>query len=228
MIRIDFSLKPEGVLPDIHRMWERSARCIESIEQTFDPAHGAPVFTVAGRYTARGWTEWTQGFQYGAALLQFDATGDQRFLEIGRRNTVERMAPHLTHFGVHDHGFNNISTYGHLLRLAREGRIDGSPWEIRYYALALQVSGAVQARRWTSLGEHGGYIYSFNGPHSLFADTIRRCASLARRTRWDTSTAASMTSGSRCSNASFNTPQPPRAGPCTTAKGVTPTTSEGG
>ena len=63
----------------------------------------------------RGWTEWTQGFQFGSALLQFDATGDKEFLEIGRRNTVEKMAPHLTHKGVHDHGFNNISTYGNLL-----------------------------------------------------------------------------------------------------------------
>jgi unsaturated chondroitin disaccharide hydrolase len=33
---------------------------------------------VKGRYTTRGWTEWTQGFQYGAEILQFDATGDPR------------------------------------------------------------------------------------------------------------------------------------------------------
>ena len=33
------------------------------------------------------------------------------------------MAPHLTHTGVHDHGFNNVSTYGNLLRLMSEGRI---------------------------------------------------------------------------------------------------------
>ena len=85
---------------------------------------GAPVFTVDGRYTARGWTEWTQGFQFGSALLQFDATGEREFLELGRARTVERMAPHLTHVGVHDHGFNNVSTYGALWRLAREGRID--------------------------------------------------------------------------------------------------------
>ena len=42
------------------------------------------------------------------------------------------MAPHLTHVGVHDHGFNNVSTYGGLWRLAREGRIRcaavGSPF----------------------------------------------------------------------------------------------------
>ena len=52
--------------------------------KTRRPAHGAPVFTVNGRYTRRGWTEWTEGFQYGSALLQFDATGDRAFLELGR------------------------------------------------------------------------------------------------------------------------------------------------
>ena len=29
------------------------------------------------------------------------------------------MSAHVTHMGVHDHGFNNISTYGNLLRLMR-------------------------------------------------------------------------------------------------------------
>ncbi len=40
------------------------------------------------------------------------------------------MAPHLTHTGVHDHGFNNVSTYGNLWRLAREGRFEASADEI--------------------------------------------------------------------------------------------------
>ena len=52
------------------------------------------------------------------------------------------MAPHLTHIGVHDHGFNNVSTYGALWRMALEGRLDASEWEVRFYALALKVSGA--------------------------------------------------------------------------------------
>jgi len=59
-----------------------------------------------------------------------------------------------------------------------EGRIAEDDWERRFYHLALVDSGCVQASRWTSLPE-GGYIYSFNGPHSLFVDTIRSCRSLA-------------------------------------------------
>jgi hypothetical protein len=98
---------------------------------------------------------------------------------MGRRATLERMAPHLTHVGVHDHGFNNVSTYGALLRLMEEGRLPPDPRERAFYELALKVSGAVQAARWTRLGPDLGYIYSFNGPHSLFVDTIRSLRALA-------------------------------------------------
>ena len=160
------------------RVFDVSADKITSIERAWDPGQGAPVFTVEGRYRARGWTEWTQGFQFGSALLQFDATGDAEFLSLGRSRTLERMAPHLTHSGVHDHGFNTISTYGTLWRLAREGRIGATEWETRVYALAIQASGAVQARRWTHLPD-GGFIHSFNGPHSLFVDTMRTLRVLA-------------------------------------------------
>ena len=98
---------------------------------------------------------------------------------MGRERTVSRMAPHVTHTGVHDHGFNNVSTYGALLRLINEGRIDGAPWERDFYEMALKASGVVQAARWSTTADGGGYIYSFNGPQSLFVDTIRSCRALA-------------------------------------------------
>jgi unsaturated chondroitin disaccharide hydrolase len=178
MLQIDRRRTPQDLLPGIARLFALSAGKIRAIEKTWRPEDGAPVFTVKGRYQARGWTEWTQGFQFGSAILQFDATGEAAFLDLGRARTVERMAPHLTHMGVHDHGFNNVSTYGNLWRLAREGRIEASAWETRFYELALAVSGAVQARRWTRLPD-GGFIHSFNGAHSLFVDTIRSLRALA-------------------------------------------------
>ena len=178
MIRIDRQRTAGDLLPAIGRVFDLSAQKIRSIEETWRPEDGSPVFTVGGIYKSRGWTEWTQGFQFGAPLLQFDATADREFLELGRSRTLERMAPHLTHVGVHDHGFNNVSTYGNLWRLAREGKFDAEPWEVRLYALALRVSGAVQAHRWTPI-PGGGFIHSFNGAHSLFVDTIRTLRALA-------------------------------------------------
>lgn len=178
MIRIDRQRTAGDLLPAINRLFDLSAQKIRSIEDTWRPEDGSPVFTVEGVYKSRGWTEWTQGFQVGAPLLQFDATCDREFLELGRSLTLERMAAHLTHAGVHDHGFNNVSTYGNLWRLAREGKFEAEAWELRFYALALRVTGAVQARRWTSI-PGGGFIYSFNGAHSLFVDTIRTLRALA-------------------------------------------------
>lgn len=178
-MKIRTDIQPSSLAKSVERLWSASAAKIRTMEREYDVSRGSPVFTVGGKYTTRGWTEWTQGFEYGSKILQFDATGEAAFLESGRRATVERMAPHLTHFGVHDHGFNNVSTYGNLLRLMNEGRIPENAWEREFYTVALKCSGAVQARRWTRLGEGQGYIYSFNGPHSLFADTIRSCRALA-------------------------------------------------
>ena len=88
----DFERAPRGHVADLRRQ---------------DPVHRAvlragvraTVFTVSGRYTAQGWTEWTQGFQFGSAILQFDGTGDSQFLDLGRSHTMRHMAPHVTAHG---------------------------------------------------------------------------------------------------------------------------------
>jgi hypothetical protein len=178
-MQIDFELTTAGLRPAVERMFALSAGKILDLERTWDAGSGAPVFTAEGRYTARGWTDWTEGFQHGSALIQFDATGEKRFLELGRRHTFGRMAPHVTHGGVHDHGFNVVSTFGHLWRLANEGRVSSRSADVATCVLALKVSGAVQARRWTALTDGSGFIHSFNGPHSLFVDTLRSLRALA-------------------------------------------------
>src|SRR4051812_41520723 len=182
-MNIKTDLSARSLAPAVERVFELATTKVRSIEKTWDPARGTPVFTVKGRYTSRGWTEWTQGFQYGCAILAFDVTGDEAMLEIGRGRTVRQMMPHVTHIGVHDHGFNNLSTYGNLRRLMREGKIPHNEWELATYETALKASGAVQAARWsgtppvpgdtTAHSPALGYVYSFNGPHSLFVDTMR-------------------------------------------------------
>jgi len=172
-VKSNGTITPQSLKPLIGRAVEIAARKTFDLDRRWKAADGAPVFTVDGAYTARSWTQWTQGFQYGNALLCFELTGEQELLDAARRHTVADMAEHLTHTGVHDHGFNNISTYGHLRRLMLEGRIEHNEWELRFYELALKVSGAVQAGRWTELKDGLGYIHSFNGSHSLFIDTIR-------------------------------------------------------
>ncbi len=191
-MKIDATLTPAKLQKKVDRVFELAGQKIDSINKSWDPSKGTPVFTVKGKYTSRGWTEWTQGFQFGMAFLQYDATGEERFLKLGREKTVQLMASHVSHTGVHDHGFNNVSTYGNLRRLMFEGKIPFNEDELNFAELALKVSGAVQAARhattnqtapWSPVkGVPGvtpsGYVYSFNGPQSLFADTIRSMRSL--------------------------------------------------
>lgn len=183
-MKADPSLTIADLEAPASRLLELAGAKVRSIADTWDAARGTPVFTVEGRYTSRGWTEWTQGFQYGCAILAFDATSDRAMLDIGRAGTLKFMAPHVTHTGVHDHGFNNLSTYGNLRRLMREGRLPADEWEMAFYELVLKASGAVQAARWSGVpvakpspkaanSPSLGYVYSFNGPHSLFVDTMR-------------------------------------------------------
>ena len=177
-MKINQNLTAKKLIPKLERFFDLSGQKILSIEKKWHTSKGTPVFTEKGQYTTRGWTEWTQGFQFGSAVLQFDATGDDQFLNIGYKKTIKHMASHVSHIGVHDHGFNNISTYGNLRRIMREGKVPYNSQEMDFYELALKVSGAIQAARWTSI-PGGGYIYSFNGPHSLFIDTVRSLRVLA-------------------------------------------------
>ncbi|MCW3080757.1 glycoside hydrolase family 88 protein [Segetibacter sp.] len=177
MIKINTDLQPSDLTNKLQRFWKLSGEKIHLIEKHYDGSKGSPVFTIKGQYTTRGWTEWTQGFQYGSGILQYDITGDNSLLDSTRQKVVEVMAPHISHIGVHDHGFNNVSTYGNLLRLMNEGKTPFNEWEKNFYQLALKISGAVQASRWTTIKD-GGFIHSFNGPHSLFVDTIRSCRAL--------------------------------------------------
>lgn len=183
-MKTDSTLTPNSLARDAGRVCELAAKKARAIDRSWDTTQGTPVFTVDGSYTSQGWTEWTQGFQYGCMILAGDALDDAKLIDLGRRRTIDRMLPHVTHTGVHDHGFNNLSTYGNLLRLMHEKRLPDNPWEQQTYENAIAASGAVQAARWSgvpaaALNKHSansdalGYIYSFNGPHSLFIDTMR-------------------------------------------------------
>jgi unsaturated chondroitin disaccharide hydrolase len=172
-VQSNSTLTAKDLLPAVQKAVALGAEKTMRLDRRWQASNGAPVITQAGRYTARSWTQWTQGFQYGNALLCFDMMDDQGLLAVGKRHTVADMAEHVSHTGVHDHGFNNISTYGNLRRLMLEGRIPANEGELNFYELALKISGAVQAARWTGLEDGLGYIYSFNGAHSLFIDTIR-------------------------------------------------------
>ena len=69
----------------------------------------------------------------------------------------------------------------------RDGKLEAGQCGAGLLRTGVKVSGAVQAARWTSTADGEGYIYSFNGPHSLFIDTVRSLRSLAVADHWGTS-----------------------------------------
>ncbi len=178
MIHIDFEVTPQLLFSTIQRLFTLSADKIRHLQTRWNPEKGTPIFTIKGEYTSRGWTEWTQGFQFGSAIYQYEVTRDPVFLDLGRRNTVDLMAPHVTHGGVHDHGFNNVSTYGNLLRLMADRMIPYNPWEKNFYELALKASGAVQAARWERSSTQTSVTSTRSTGHTRFS--LTRFAPCAR------------------------------------------------
>ena len=87
-MRIDNDLTEKSLAHAARSVFDHAAVKIRAMDVRWESSAGAPVYTVEGRYTSRGWTEWTQGFQFGAPLLVFDATGDASLLEMGRSRTL--------------------------------------------------------------------------------------------------------------------------------------------
>jgi len=172
-MRIDNKICPSDLSSPVARLFDLASAKTLMIARRWKSSDGAPVVTAAGKYPQSGLDAVDAGVHVWQCPAVLDATGSEELLRVGREGTRQSMAEHVTHTGVHDHGFNNLATYGQLRRLLLEGRLPADEGELRFYELALKVSGAVQAARWTDLPDGRGYIYSFNGSHSLFIDTIR-------------------------------------------------------
>ena len=127
-MQIDYQIAPQELSEKLTNLWTHSANKIKSMNAHLKSGKGSPVVTVNGIYEPRSWTDWTQGFQYGSELFQFDATGDSFFLNIAIDNIKSKMTSHVSHFGVHDHGFNNLALteiYSDFLMRVRLKMING-------------------------------------------------------------------------------------------------------
>ena len=175
MIRRDRTRTPRDLLAGVDRLFALSAAKIQSLDRSWSST-GTPVFTVDGNTPPAAGPSGRKVPSTAAAILQFDATGDASLASssAGER-TLRHMAPHVTHVGVHDHGFNNLSTYGNLRRLDARGAHRRTTSGVRTSTSWRSRSAAPCRRRGgrRSSTTPLGYVYSFNGPHSLFIDTMR-------------------------------------------------------
>lgn len=173
-MEVEDSLTEQELIPIIKLFLPVARHKVGVLFENWAKQDTAPVFTHAGKYRSWGWTEWTRGFLFGMPVILSEMTGDFSLLDNVRMN-IHKLDSYLTHTGVHDHGFNIFSSYGHLWRMGSQKMYPCTSEELTCYQLALRVSGAVQAHRWTKIEDGTGFIHSFNGAHSLFVDTIRTC-----------------------------------------------------
>ena len=144
--------------------------CSESLDKTaaaWPPDKPAPIWTEAGKWfrSPSVWTDWTPGFLAGqmwilAELLESD-TWRERAIEFTRSLRHRRFDR-----DVHDLGFIFLSSWGRWL-----DSVDPTDREHDVIVDTLVTAATVQSWRWNGDGEHH-FIYSFNGPQSLFIDVM--------------------------------------------------------
>lgn len=76
-VEVSPTITPRDLMPAVRRAVELATEKTLRLDRRWSAPGCAPVFTIGGRYTARGWTQWTQGFQYGNALLCFELAAMQ-------------------------------------------------------------------------------------------------------------------------------------------------------
>jgi unsaturated chondroitin disaccharide hydrolase len=135
----------------------------------------APIYTENGAWSRPDfiWTDWCPGFYAGMMWLAFERTGETKW-----RAAAEAYTRKLEHRkfdrDVHDLGFIFMSTAERWHNLLPDG--DATK---RWLAELLVTAGTTQSLRWKDTGEDH-YIYSFNGPQSLFIDIMMNIRLLFR------------------------------------------------
>ncbi|MCX6865704.1 MAG: glycoside hydrolase family 88 protein [Verrucomicrobia bacterium] len=138
-------------------------------------AKPAPIHTENGVWFRPNfmWTDWCPGFHAGMMWLAHERTGDACWREAAEAYT-RKLEPRKFDRDVHDLGFIFMSTANRWHNLLA----DGDPVK-QWLADMLATAGTVQSLRWKNTGEDH-YIYSFNGPQSLFIDVMMNIRILFR------------------------------------------------
>jgi unsaturated chondroitin disaccharide hydrolase len=135
----------------------------------------APIYTENGVWSRPGfiWTDWCPGFYAGMMWLAFEYTGETKWREAAESYT-RKLEPRKFDRDVHDLGFIFMSTANRWYNLLPD--TDATK---QWLKDVLITAGTIQSFRWKDTGEDH-YIYSFNGPQSLFIDIMMNIRILFR------------------------------------------------
>jgi len=156
---------------DLNPLWSAvhfASAQLEKTSKSWPPESPAPVHTVSGKwYRPRDlWTDWTPGFLAGQLWILSRLTNEPWAREKAEAYTT-KLAHRRFDRDVHDLGFLFLSSYLRWLDALQPG----DPLAPRLVDI-LVTAATVQSFRWQENGPHGSYIYSFNGPQSLFIDIL--------------------------------------------------------
>jgi unsaturated chondroitin disaccharide hydrolase len=135
----------------------------------------APIYTENGVWTRPDfiWTDWCPGFYAGMMWLAYERTGGTKWRDAAERYT-RKLESRKFDRDVHDLGFIFMSTANRWYNLLPDG--DATK---QWLKDVLITAGTIQSFRWKETGEDH-YVYSFNGPQSLFIDIMMNIRILFR------------------------------------------------
>ncbi len=171
----DPSIDLAALRPRLQQALEFGIEQLERMEQNWPVDQPAPVYTEKGRWVRpqQMWTDWCPGFFAGMMWLAYEATGAGNWRERAERYT-RALEPRKFDRSVHDLGFIFLPTVDRWYRLLPQD----DPLRPRL-ADWLITAATVQSFRWQDAGADP-YIYSFNGPQSLFIDIMMNIRLLFR------------------------------------------------
>lgn len=148
---------------------------VERMLSKWPASKPAPIYTENGIWTRPPyvWTDWCPGFYAGMMWLAYEHTRESKWRVVAEEYT--RALEHRKFDrDVHDLGFVFMSTADRWYRLLP----DDDPAK-QWLKDLLVTAGTIQSFRWKETGEDH-YIYSFNGPQSLFIDIMMNIRLLFR------------------------------------------------
>src|SRR5262245_59800629 len=174
-MKIAPSIDEKALRMRLEKAFEIGVGQLERMLPKWTAGKPAPVYTENGSWTRPDsiWTDWCPGFYAGMIWLAFERTGEPKWraaAEVHTRSLEHRKFD----CDVHDLGFVFMSTADRWHNLLP----DADPTK-QWLKDLLITAGTIQSFRWKSTGEDH-YIYSFNGPQSLFIDIMMNIRLLFR------------------------------------------------
>ncbi len=174
-MNVNQTIDKRALRPRLEQAFEFGVAQLEKMLPKWTSDKAAPIYTENGIWSRPDfiWTDWCPGFYAGMMWLAYERTGETKWREAAETYTRKLEARKFDR-DVHDLGFIFMSTANRWFNLLPEG--DATK---QWLKEVLITAGTIQSFRWKETGEDH-YIYSFNGPQSLFIDIMMNIRLLFR------------------------------------------------